>query len=149
VSQIVEIINLIKMINVQIVYNHVIHVLMKHNVYLAYQIMDISTEPTVLNHAQLDIGTIAIMNAKNVTIHVKHVMVLPKLTVLIVRLVYIGYTRNNVLTLVQKVIMETTLESVNHVTPLVKHVLGQELINVPNVKQDTINNLVLEHRDLL
>jgi general stress protein CsbA len=49
-----------------------------------------------------------IIYANIVNQHVKLVMLLPKMTVLIVRSVYIGYTTNNVLIYAQKVIMETT-----------------------------------------
>lgn len=45
--------------------------------------------------------------------------------------------------------METTLESVNHVTPLVQLVLLLDQLNVPNVKKDSINNQVMEPVDLL
>jgi hypothetical protein len=77
--------------------------------------------------------------------------VLLKTTVLIVSSVKDGYTTNNVLTHAQPVIMVMNLEFVNHVTPLVKHVLGQDTINVPNVKKDTINNhlILMEVRDQL
>jgi len=45
--------------------------------------------------------------------------------------------------------METTLQSVNHVTLLVSLVSVQDLINVPNVKLDTINNQVMDLVDQL
>jgi hypothetical protein len=113
--------------------------------------MDISMELIVLNHAQLDIGIIQTTFVLNATIHVILVTVLLKTTVLIVSSVKDGYTTNNVLTHAQPVIMVMNLEFVNHVTPLVKHVLGQDTINVPNVKKDTINNhlILMEVRDQL
>lgn len=78
-------------------------------------------------------------------------MVLLKLTVSIVSSENYGYTKNNVLNHVQQDIGEMTKQSVNHVTPLVKHVFGQEPTNVPNVKKDTINNPIhlMENPDQL
>jgi hypothetical protein len=97
-----------------------------------------------LNRVQQDIGMMKMVYAKLVMKHVKLVMVLPKMTVLIVKSEISGYTTNNVLNHALMVIMETTLQSVNHVTPLVKLVFGQEAINVVNVKKDTINNQVMD-----
>lgn len=67
-------------------------------------------------------------------------MVLLNMTVLTVSSVKNGYTITNVLIHAQKVIMEMILQSVKIVMLLVKLVSGQVLINVPNVKKDTINN---------
>lgn len=67
-------------------------------------------------------------------------MVLLNMTVLTVSSVKNGYTITNVLIHAQMVIMEMILQSVKIVMLLVKLVSGQVLINVPNVKKDTINN---------